>query len=193
MKIVGACTWMISLFFMHTAWANTSEKLVMEIPENWVKVIDRKAGNLHIAEYYPPDTGEEWTQKLTIEALLADDLPDPLVFAQGLATEQERVCNDFSDNGVFAGFENGYPTTVHMMQCGASQRTGRALLTMIKVIQGNQALYTITRIWRFPPKPAEQDQRSEKPIDQAELGAWSAVLRKILACDPALPAHPCPN
>ncbi len=179
------------------ALAASTEQLLAEIPQDWIKVVDRKAGTLHIAEYYPPQTSEEWQQKLTIEALSGSDLPDPIVFAEGLAEQQSRVCNSFSNEGVFAGFENGYPATVHIMVCRDNKRTARSLVTVLKVIKGNDALYTITRIWRFdPPVDDPQTDASDTasavvPIDQSELGAWSATLRKIKACDPALPAHPC--
>lgn len=180
-----------------------SEELRAEIPQGWVKVADKKVGSLHVAEYFPQDTPEQWQQKLSIEALSGADLPDPLEFAQGLAAEQADVCNDFADNSIFAGFENGYPTVVHMMQCGTSKRTGKALLTMLKVIQGNKALYTITRIWRLEPSTppaagaAEEPDNANKPapakiaIAQDELAAWSATLRRIQVCDFALKAHAC--
>ena len=179
------------------ALAASTEQLMAQIPQDWIKVVDRKAGTLHIAEYYPPQTGETWQQKLTIEALSGSDLPDPIVFAEGLAEQQSRVCNDFSNEGVFAGFENGYPATVHIMVCGNNKRTGRSLVTVLKVIKGNDALYTITRIWRFDPPPQDPEKSRDDdaslavPIDQSELGAWSATLRSIKVCDPALPAHPC--
>ena len=166
-----------------------AEQLTVKIPEGWSKYADRRVGDLHTAEYYPtPDPTDNWERKITIEALSGDDLPDPLIVAQGLATEQKDVCNEFEDNPVFAGFENGYPTVVHMMKCGASQRTGRQLLTMIKVIQANDALYTITRIWRYPPS-ASPDAAS--PIDEAEVAAWASTLRDVTVCDDTLAAHRC--
>lgn len=176
--------------------ASDTERLLVEVPEGWLKVVDRKVGTLQMAEYYPAkvleNSAEDWQQKLSIEALSGSDLPDPLIYAQGLVEEQEKVCNKFSDNAVFAGFENGYPTVVHMLQCGQSQVTGRAVVTMLKIIQGNQSLYTVTRIWRLPP-PAPPMAADTIAIDQAELGAWSQALRKVTVCDPSLPAHPCPE
>ncbi len=165
------------------------EQLTVKIPEGWSQYADRRIGELHTAEYYPtPEPSEDWERKITIEALSGNDLPDPLIVADGLAAEQAEVCNKFVDDPVFAGFENGYPTVVHMMKCGESQRTGRQLLTMIKIIQGNDALYTITRIWRFPPSPPEQ---TESPFDDAEVAAWASTLRTIKVCDDTLAAHRC--
>ena len=175
------------------AAASASEQLRLEVPEGWVKGIDRNAGNLRLAEYYPAATPETWTEKLTVEALSGDNLPDPLVFATGLAEEQREVCNDFSDDSIFAGFENGYPSTVHLMQCPQNKRSGRALITMIKIVKGNEALYTITRIWRFAAmeKDPASGELPEIPIDHESVGGWSHVLSKMTVCDPALAAHPC--
>ena len=195
-----------------SAAAEVTEKLLVEVPIGWVQVVDRTVGNLSIAEYYPGDTTDDWQQKITIEALSGEGLPDPLVYADGMADEQSEVCNHFSDNAVFAGFENGYPTVVHMMECGQNKRTGKALLTMLKIISGNTALYTITRIWRLEPAaiavlphanpetsrangatpPAREPVPIEPlPIDQAELASWSHTLSKVKVCDTALQAHPC--
>ena len=176
--------------------ASDTERLLVEVPEGWLKVVDRKVGSLHMAEYYPAkvleNQAEDWQQKLSIEALSGSDLPDPLLYVEGLAEEQEKVCNKFTDNSVFAGFENGYPTVVHMLECGESQVTGRAVVTMLKIIQGNESLYTVSRIWRLPP-PAPPMASDTIAIDQAELGAWSQALRKVTVCDPSLAAHPCPE
>jgi hypothetical protein len=178
-----------------TAADTATEQLLLEVPEGWVQAIDRRTGNLRLAEYYPAATTESWSEKLTVEALSGDNLPDPLVFANGLADEQREVCNDFSDDNIFAGFENAYPSTVHLMQCPQNKKSGRALVTMIKIIKGNEALYTITRIWRFAPmeKDPATGELAEIPIDHKSVGGWSHVLSKITVCDTALAAHPCPN
>ncbi len=169
--------------------APRTERLTVEIPEGWSRYADRRVGNLHTAEYYPtPEPKEDWERKITIEALSGDDLPDPLIVAEGLAAEQADVCNQFEADPVFAGFENGYPTVVHMMDCGESQRTGRQLLTMIKIIQGNDALYTVTRIWRFPPDASAE---AASPVENAEVAAWASTLRAVTVCDDTLAAHRC--
>jgi len=171
--------------------AERTEKLLAEVPALWQKIIDRKVGELHMVEYYPPGAEDNWEQKLTVEALTGRDLPDPLVYVAGLAQEQRGLCDDFSDNAVFAGFENGYPTTVNILQCGRSKNTGRAVVTMVKIIQGNESLYTVSRIWRLPEQPAGESGALPQ-VDPAELGAWAQTLRTVQVCDANLAAHPCP-
>lgn len=169
-----------------------SERLHAEIPETWVKVVDRQAGNLHIQEYLPPESPIPWQQKLSYEAMGGRGLPDPLVFVDGLAVEQKALCNGFEDTNIFVGFENGYPSVVRMLQCHENKRTGKPIVTMIKAIKGNAALYTVTRIWRLePPVPQLQQPDTAVAPEKPEIAAWSQVLRRVQACDVNLDAHPC--
>jgi hypothetical protein len=170
----------------------TTEQLSAQIPNGWVHVRSNKLANLSSSEWLPSGTIGDWQQKITLEAMQVDDLPDPIEFVRGLAESQQRVCSEFADHAVFAGFENGYPTTVHILECGINKRTQKPLLTMVKAIRGNAAFYTVIRIWRL--EPAEEnpsDDTATMPIDDVEVAAWAALLRKIKLCDPALDAHPC--
>ncbi len=171
--------------------AEKSERLNVEIPVDWIKAVSRTAGDIQIAEYYPPDSTDQWQQKISVEALSGIDLPDPIVFAEGMAEQQSRACNRFDVNPIFAGFENGYASVVQMMQCGDNKRTGKDVITVLKAIRGNASFYTITRIWRLDPAPPPLAAELIN-IDQDELAAWSQTLRTVQACDPALDAHPCP-
>jgi len=204
------------------ATSKSGELLQAEVPQEWIQVVDRVVGNLAITEYVPGDTVDVWTEKLSYESLRRPDapgaaLPDPLEYSEGIAAQQEGRCEQFTDNVVFAGYENGYPTAVHMMQCGQSKLTGKPLLTMLKVIKGNDALYSITRIWRLGMEigdapldtPSETDPEATSssgtespktwnpatnpvpPTVQAEIAAWSQVLRRVQLCDHDLAAHRC--
>ena len=159
------------------------EHLKAEIPEGWARVLNSNTGNLILAEYIPADSPDPWQQKLSIEVMSGSNLPDPLGFTAAWAQDQSELCEKFEDHPIHSGFENGYPTVVRMLVCGENKRTGKPLVTMIKVIQGNESLYTITRIWRL----------EELPLPQNEIAAWSSALRKTIACDPTLPAHACPT
>ena len=159
------------------------EHLKTEVPEGWVPILNSQSKNLLIAEYIPPDSPDPWLQKLSIEAMSGDHLPDPLEFTNSWALEQSEICEAFEDLPIYSGFENGYPTIVRMLICGKNKRTGKPLVTMVKVIRGNESLYTITRIWRL----------EQLPPPEVEIASWSVALRKTIACDPDLSAHPCPE
>ena len=170
--------------------AEKTERLNVEIPIGWRAAISRTVGDIQVAEYYPPGSTEEWQQKISVEALSGSDLPDPIVFTDGMAEQQSRVCNRFSTNPVFAGFENGYASVVQMMQCGDNKRTGKDVVTVVKAIRGNHSFYTVTRIWRLDPALPPLAPETIN-LDQAELAAWSATLRNVQVCDPAMVEHLC--
>lgn len=166
----------------------TEEHLITEIPESWLKIRDSKVANLHVAEYVPPDTVDVWSEKLSIEAMQGDDLPDPLEFLDGVAADQAALCEGFSDSPIYAGYENGYETVVKLLQCRASTRTGKPIVSMLKAIRGNKSLYTISRFWRLPEPVAEDEDLA---IDPQAIAAWSNVLSDTYVCDKRTEEHPC--
>jgi hypothetical protein len=159
-----------------------------EIPAGWAKIRDSKLASLRIAEYVPPDTTTKWTEKLTIEAMQGDDLPDPLVVLEGLARDQAELCEGFKSEPIFAGYENGYQTVVKLLICYENTRTGKPIVTMIKSIRGNSSFYTVSRFWRIDKPPAEDE---DLDIDQGAIAAWSNILSKTYACDSSVSEHPC--
>lgn len=172
----------------------STERLNVEIPAGWITGLTSQTSKLRLVEYYPPDTADEWRDKLAIEAMSGEALPDPLDFVNGWANDQARLCDPFNHQSIFAGYENGYPTVVHLFECGVNERTGKPIVTMAKVIQGNQSLYTITRIWRLgtPIQATESSQEFEIPIDKNLIAAWSNALRQVTVCDSARAEHRCP-
>lgn len=80
------------LIFVTSTHAAPAEKLITEVPKHWVKTLDRRLGNLHLVEYYPPGPAENWTEKLTIEVLSTPTPGDPLQHAQALADTQRNQC-----------------------------------------------------------------------------------------------------
>ena len=165
-----------------------NERLMTEIPEGWIKVRDSKLANLHIAEYVAPDTTTTWTEKLTVEAMQGDDLPDPLAVLDGLAGDHAELCEGFKSEPLFAGYENGYQAVVKLLICYKNTRTGKPIITMIKSIRGNSSFYTVSRFWRIDKTRVEGEVLE---IDQAAIAAWSNVLGKTYVCDNSVSEHPC--
>ena len=153
------------------------EYLQSEVPDGWIRINSNHNDMLGVSEYVPGDTTGEWQQKITYEALSSADVDmDPLKMLEGLANGQGPQCEHFVDNPIYAGEENGFPTVVRLFECHGNKQTGKPLVTMIKVIKGKTALYSVTRIWRLEA-PAEGEPL---PIDQSELAAWSNHLNKAI-------------
>jgi hypothetical protein len=186
----GACA--AAALFGPSAVAESTEQLSAHIPEGWVNINRSTLASMSSSEWVPNDTAGDWEQKITLEAMEVEDLPDPIDFVLGLAESQDEACLEFAANSVFTGFENGYPTAVHMMECGENERTRKPLLTMVKAIRGNRAFYTITRIWRLEHPTSEiVGDDGTLPVDKGEVAAWAATLKRFKLCDSALDAHPC--
>lgn len=186
----------IMLLLLMTAWgcahqavAESQEHLQAQVPDGWIKGVDKSLTNLQVTEYFPADSPQEWVRKLSYEALQGKPLPDPIEFAASIAEQQSNVCREYSDKVIFSGFENGYPTMVQLYECGENKRTLKPLVTVVKSIKGNAALYVITRIWRLQPSDEAQSATQLMPRD--ELAGWMQRLKQIQLCDPALPAHKC--
>ena len=187
-----------------------TERLAVEVPEGWRQLLDRRVGALYLADYYPvadvdklinsdpAEASAAWADKLSVEILAVQPPPDPLVVVQSMTQSQIDACENPSDQGVFAGFENGYPTVVHILQCPSARATNRGLLTLVKVIQGDQALYTISRIWRveatvLPPPEGEGATQPppEVAVNPTDVAAWANTFKRFALCDPAAADHPC--
>lgn len=180
------------LIFVTSTHAAPAEKLITEVPKHWVKTLDRRLGNLHLVEYYPPGPDENWTEKLTIEVLSTPTPGDPLQHAQALADTQRNQCARFSDHGVFAGIENNYPTNVTLQHCVELTEPRGTLSRMLKIIQGQQALYTVVRAARFKtPNTVTPGAATRAPVDPSMLKVWSTAMRKTVLCNPVLNTPRC--
>ena len=166
----------------------TGEHLQTQIPDGWARIRDSKTANLHISEYIPANTQGDWQEKLSIEALQGEGLPDPIDFLNGWAHDQAQLCDEFVDSPIFAGMENGYEAIVRLLECRINKRTQLPIVTMIKVIRADEALYTITRIWRLSDPAVADEPLSLNP---KTVGRWSDVLRETMVCNPQDDAHPC--
>ena len=138
-----------------------------------------------------PDVG--WTEKITFERLLGKPVADPLVFLDDLKADTMAGCPDGAFHPVASGLENGYPSAVALIVCPRQQITDTGQVTMIKVIQGNDAFYTITRSLRTDPfLTGEKGTPEASPVDSTVIGGFSVYLRALSVCDPGRPEHPCP-
>lgn len=171
-----------------TETSQSEEFLRAAIPDGWLQLRKTETDQLTLAEYIPADSTETWQQKLSIEAMKGDDLPDPLLIVEGLSAEQSELCEKFFDRPVFAGYENGFETVVSLFECQNNNTTGKPLVTILKLIRADEHLYIITRIWRLE-KNANED--GTLPISAAEIAAWSDALGRVTVCNPSDDDHPC--
>jgi len=134
-----------------------------------------------------------WQEKISFERLLGTPVADPLEYLDELRKDTQAACSDGAFHPIASGYENGYPSAVALIVCPRQAVSNTGQLTMIKVIQGNTAFYTITRSIRTPPFPSDKDGKPiEPPVEKETIGGFSVYLKAITVCDPTRPAHPCP-
>lgn len=165
------------------------EQLLAAPPQGWKNVFSSENPGLQMAEFIPQDQDNgSWTQKITFESLKGQPVPDPIEFLQALSVDQRGTCEGFESYSTFSGFENGYPTSVQLLICARSKIIDQSQVTMIKVIQGNENFYTISRAQRGPA--LSEDSQA---LTETEVAGWSLYLRAISVCDPGQPeTHACP-
>lgn len=191
----------------------SGETLLAAPPNGWSQTGGTRSGALSLAEYVPAATSGDdaaeggWTEKITLERLDGTPVPDPLEFLEGLRADHLAGCRKGSYTPIAAAEENGYPTAVAMLVCPKLEVIDAGQVTLIKVIQGDAAFYTITRAIRSKawstliderpdqeasPADKDVDKPPAPPVDPTLIGGASAWLRAISVCNPGTPEHPCP-
>ena len=166
------------------------EQLLADVPGGWRQILSIDRPGLRMAEFVPEtsaDSSEDWTEKISFESLAGRPLPDPIEFVNALSEDQEGTCEGFQAFSTFSGLENGYPTTVHLLLCRRSKLVDKSQVTMIKVIQGNDYFYVVSRSRRGPALAEDAS-----PITETEVAGWTLYLRAISACNTTDENHPCP-
>jgi hypothetical protein len=171
--------------------AHGEEQLTLPAPGGWRTVTAIETAQLRMSAFAVPGESPEAPDKLSFEWFthgLADGV-DPFDLVEQVAGTIRGNCRGGSDQGVFAGEENGYPTVVRLLLCPQLNGTDppRGELLMMKVVKGTTGFWIIVR---------GRDLSAERAPDpdtlRATVRAWSEGMRAITLCDPTAPDHPCP-
>jgi hypothetical protein len=169
--------------------AAAEEQLTLPAPQGWQTLSGLTAGMLRLSEFAIPGAEGE-RDKLTFEWFdhaLAPGL-NPLDIGQRMAASLRPNCEDSSDQHVFAGMENGYPTVVRLMTCTKRRGSDQGEVLMLKSIQGESGHWVLVR-----GRPVAAFERTAEAIDSSTVIAWTDAFRAITLCDPDREeTHPCP-
>lgn len=183
---------LLGILTLAVASTAAEEQLTLPTPDGWQTVSTLATPFVRMSAFAIPGDGPDGVDKLSFEWFareLAEDA-DPFSLIEQVSSTIEGNCRDGSDQPVFAGLENGYPTVVRLLLCpelnGAEPPRGELLL--LKAVEGRTGFWLVVR---------GRDLSADPPPDAAQLratiGAWSNALRTITLCDPDDPAHPCPE
>ncbi len=167
-----------------------TEHLRAEQPEGWLDGTHTLTSKLRMAEFiHPQMRADGWGEKIQFERIEAQPVAPAADFIGHMREDLEGSCPEGRLYNTWSGKENGYPTEVALMVCPKNAITQLGQITMLKVIQGNEALYTITRAKRLDAFDTSADA-NEMPKE--DIANWSAYLSAISVCDPTrAEAHPC--
>lgn len=185
-------TLFLTALVLSAASARGEEQLTLPAPEDWRTVSSLTTPLLRMTAFAIPGDAPDDPDKLSFEWFthgLSEDA-DPFSVVEQVAGTIRGNCRGGSDQPVFAGVENGYPTLVRLLLCPTLNGTEppRGEMLLMKVVEGRTGFWIVVR---------GRDLSPEAPPTSAQLratvGRWSNALRGITLCDPDDAAHPCPE
>lgn len=164
-----------------------AERLVMPLfPAGWTEAV-KEAGNIELVEYLPVgQTPNTWQDKIVLQVY--HDLNNlPLDAIQRRTQGQNRNrCTGVIEGPFQSGLNNGYPTAFWTLGCRYVNANGYGETQYTKAIQGETALYVLSRIWRTPAFGGDGPA-----IDPANINDGVAFLTTSIVCVPNSADHPC--
>lgn len=167
----------------------STEKLLAQPPNGWVKVYQLNQDGNRITEFIPADEDKyKWAHKVTFESFPVTRSADPIDLLLYEVEQYKKRCNFVQHFNLFSGIEKGHATSLRLVMCGKSnvQETGE--VTIFKAIQGRENFY-IVRISR--KVPAFEPHKSI--LENEEVKQWSLYLKRISLCSEDSPDYPCTN
>ena len=164
------------------------ELLLAEAPPGWVESASMVTPTLRMAEYARENESADEIERVTFEAQAGMPLPDPIDFVLAVTEDLAKSCSEFEQVNIFSGLENGYPTSVRLLLCGALQQSPQGQVVMTKAIKGNEQFYVVTRRRLVAATPQHQ-----APLSADAMAEWSLYFKAIGLCDTRREAHPCPE
>ena len=166
---------------------DTAEILRAKPPEGWKLSYQFNNDDMRLADFIPAEEDvKAWRTKLSIEAHQGLDDIDPISALFGEIQNASDVCTNFSHSNLFSGIENGYPTSVRLMECGENAHSSKGEISITKAIQGNAYFYFVRLLRRTEPFTD-----STEAIQKSEIAAWSTYLKGITVCDKDISDHTC--
>jgi hypothetical protein len=121
-----------------------------------------------------------WTEMVTVRVDRHSTKTTPPQVLQGIGTKWLHACKDSVANQKPDGEANGYPVSMLLVHCPVNAATGKPETIVFRVINGNDALYSIQKTFKFDPSN-EQLKQIMKYLDGVNV------------CDPRRSDHPCPK
>ena len=164
-----------------------TEILRAKPPAGWKLAYQFNNDDTRFADFTPADEDNKtWRTKLSIESHQNMDDIDPISAIMGEVQNNSEICSNFNHFNLFSGIENGYPTSVRLIECGENAHSNKGEISIIKAIQGNEHFYFVRLLRRTEPF-----SDSAQAMETSEIAAWSTYLKDITVCDTQHADHSC--
>ena len=177
--------------------SGSTERLRAAIPRGWERTYQLNRDSTRISDFVPTgQSATDWQERLAFEAFRDTRDLDPIQMLLDEVERDRQRCDNIQHFNLFSGLENNYPTSVRLFQCSNNAFVGKGEIKIMKAIQGNDYFYLVrfeARTAPFDPGDAITGDPGTIPdgFSRDTVARWSDYLRRVNACDPAVPAHPC--
>lgn len=169
-----------------------AERLSMPLfPGGWIEV-HRETAPVEVVEYIPQDQQTPyWRDKIVLQVYHnLNDLPLDAIQRRMQGVNRNR-CTGVIEGPLQSGVNNGYASGFWTLGCRSLKMgdpgAGQGETHYTKAIQGESALYVLSRQWRTPAFSGDGPA-----IAPASISDGVAFLTTSIVCVPNSDAHPCP-
>jgi len=187
--MLRAASFLLILLTACSTVAPEGERLLADIPPGWERIYQMDTGRARLSDFAPTgETQTDWTTRLSFESFDASEInTDPIDLLLAEAEADMKKCNFVQHFNIHSGYENNYETSVRLIMCGENAFSGKGEVKLVKMIAGNDYVYSIRMARRLAPFTVNQPD-----VAKHDIASWSAYFSRISLCDDT-DAHPCPE
>ncbi len=179
---MSALALMLASLYCDESWAQLKdETLVATIPTGFKIGSQTNHDRTTTLEWIKEsETVQNWTEMVTVQVDRGINRMTPPQVLQSTGKKWLGACKGSAANQIPDAQANGYAVSMLVVHCPLNAATGKPETTVLRVIKGNDALYTVQKTFRFDPS---NDQ----------VGQIMKYLNHVNVCDMRGTDHPCPK
>jgi hypothetical protein len=179
---LGSWFFLLALILLCPSASHAVEKetLLAPMPEGFAIGFQGKKNNLTMVEMVPSgETVEAWSRMVTVQIFHALKKQNADTFAENMGKMWSNACPGSAVEKVKDGADNGFPYSLWQYLCPLNKSTQKPENVWIKVISGDDALYTVQYAYR-------------QGMTDMLVPPAMKFLDSVKACDTRREERPCP-
>jgi hypothetical protein len=164
------------------SWAQLKgETLVATIPDGFKMGSQSDHDRVTTLEWVrTTESAQTWTEMVIVQIDRRATASTPPQVVQAVGKKWLGTCKGSAVNQIPDGQANGYPVSMLLVHCPLNAATDKPETTVLRVIKGGDALYSIQKTFRFE-------------ASNTQLGQIMKYLNAVNVCDTRQTDHPCPK